>query len=251
MKELTLDITNSANFNSVLTNFLKKFASMDKSILIKLQNDKITATMSNFEKSVIKYAESDITDVVSIQDPIDGALYLPLVTADKLTKILGFFGGTDLQLKIAYDNIDNKNVALNLKFENSNLSMELGCSKLSLFKISIKVTDEILDQLSNTTNNLYEIDATSDIINKIKNLSGTNLNEEMYLLSNENGVIFKGDAFEYKITETNGVQNSYGFLKSNIKNVDTDEYKLHVMDDKIIFKSVTNNTIVIIAKLVQ
>jgi hypothetical protein len=78
MKELLLNVENAANFKVTFSNFVKKFSVMDKSILIKLVDNKFTATMSNFEKSVIKYAESEINDV-TFSENVTEAIFLPFM----------------------------------------------------------------------------------------------------------------------------------------------------------------------------
>jgi hypothetical protein len=155
-----------------------------------------------------------------------------------------------LDLKITYDTVDGNLVGLNICFRNENLTMELGCAKISLFETSLKVTKDILAQLSDTSNPLYSIEATEEMINKIKNLSATNMDDEIYIEAKENAAYLKGNSFEYKIADNISVNNSYGFMRQNIKNVDIDSYNLSVLEDKTVFKSMTNNTIVIMAKLI-
>lgn len=252
MKELRLSVSSTGNFNRVISEFLKKFASMDKSILLKVTDDRITATMSNFEKSVIKYAETSIVDVLKFEEDLAEPLYIPLVAADKISKTLSFYNSNEsVDLIITTDVIDEKLVALNIRFDNPGLTMDLPCSKISLFKISMKVTDEILTQLSETSDSIYSLLLSSDSVSKIKNLSSNNLNEELYINSTGKGVHLKGDSFELKLSEANGKNHEYGMLKANIRNIDNDEYNVYMLEERSIFKSTTNNTTIIIAKLIQ
>jgi hypothetical protein len=191
MKELLLNVENAANFKVTFSNFVKKFSVMDKSILIKLVDNKFTATMSNFEKSVIKYAESEINDV-TFSENVTEAIFLPFMSYEKVIKILEFFGNDSLDLKITYDTVDGNLVGLNICFRNENLTMELGCAKISLFETSLKVTKDILAQLSDTSNPLYSIEATEEMINKIKNLSATNMDDEIYIEAKENAAYLIG-----------------------------------------------------------
>jgi hypothetical protein len=252
MKSITLNVQKASDLSSVLTSFLKKFSNLEKSILIKLYGDSIVSTMSNLQKSVVKYNKTDISNVISVEGSMtDEPIYIPLIIGDKLTKVLEFFGDSELKLTIVYDFIDDKNVALSLKFKNSTLSMELPCSKISIFKLSTQITDVILDQLANTEDSIYSVGFESSTINKLKNLSTSNINDELYFNSNKEGIFFKGDNFEYRVMEGNTPTNNYGFSKNNIKNIDSEYYKMYMMDNKTIFKTEKEDTIVIISKLID
>lgn len=251
MKEIKLKIQNATELNSVLNSFLKKFSNLEKSILIKLYGDSIVSTMSNLQKSVVKYNKTDISRVVEIANMETEPIYIPLIIGDKLTKVLDFFGDSGLDLTIIYDEIEDKNVALSLKFQNDTLNMELPCSKITLFKVSAQITDVILEKLSDTDDNLYSIDLESSTINKLKNLSTNNINDELYFNSDKNGIFFKGDNFQFKISDSVGVDNRYGFSKNNIKNIDNENYKMFMMEDKAVYKTEDSDTVVIISKLIE
>lgn len=252
MKEVVLKINKANELNSVLTGFLKKFSNLEKSILIKLYPDSIVSTMSNLQKSVVKYNKTSITGVIEVPENMPTEpIYIPLMVGDKLTKVLDFFGDSELTLNIIYDNIEDKNVGLSLKFKNDILNIELPCSKINFFKVSAQITDVILDKLSNTEDAYYQVSLESPIISKLKNLSTSNLNDELYFIANEKGVFFKGDNFEYKVNESTDVNNNYGFSKNNIKNIDNENYDMFMMEDKSVFKSSDNDTIVIISKIID
>lgn len=250
MKELKFRISNPIKFNTTLNGFLRKFNNLDRSILIKLYPDHMISTMSNIQKSVIKYVNMDLSDVIEPLSEWDGAIYLPLMVSDKLTKVLNFFN-TDTEMTIVYDSIEEKNVALTIHFKSESLNMELIASKISLFKLSVQITDNILERLVDVSDKLYEIELNADVIENLKSLSNTNINDEIFIESNERGVFFIGDTFELKLSEPIGVNNRYGFSRNNIKNLDQLNYNLYVMEDKGVFVSTNDMNTVIISKLIE
>ncbi len=251
MKEIKLQVPNAGALSNGLSNLLKRFSNLEKQILIKLNNDSIESTMSNMQKSVVKFHRMELGNLIQ-PFQLEQPMYIPLVIADKLTKVLDFFGDSEIEMTIKYDKVEEKDVALMIQFHNSSLNMELMCSKISLFQISMKITDVILEKLSSTEDSLYSIDIDAANISKLKNLASNNINEEIYFIAGSNGVIFKGDGFEYNLDPSNiGTSDKYGFSKNNIKNLDNEDYTMFMLKERSLFKSKDGNTLVVISKLIE
>lgn len=250
MKEIKLQVPNAKTFSNSLSNLLKRFSNLEKQILIKLNNDSIESTMSNMQKSVVKFHRMDLGNLIQ-PFQLERPMYIPLVIADKLTKVLDFFGDSEIEMTIKYDNVEDRDIALMIQFRNPSLNMVLMCSKISLFKITMQITDVILEKLSSTENSIYSVDIDAPNVAKLKNLASNNINEEIYFIASSKGIIFKGDGFEYNLDTGSFVDDKYGFSKNNIKNLDNEDYTMFIHKERSLFKSKDNNTLVIISKLIE
>jgi len=251
MINTTFKVKNAAKFNATLAQFLKKFSNLDKTILMQLYSNKITSTMSNMQKSVIKFYDTDITEHVeglNITNPI----YIPLVIADRLTRVVEFFGEDPINITITHDHFDNRDVALKIDFVNPTLQMELACSKLSFFSTSLQITDVILNRILETDSKLYHIKMPVNITTRLKSLAMSNNTDKLSFISNSKGLFFKGENFEFTLSEESGFNEStFSFSKNNIKNVDSEDYDVYVLPDRVIFKSDNNKSIVVISQLIE
>lgn len=251
MKHVNLTIKNASSLKNAFNSFLKKFSNLEKSILLKFYSSSVSSSMSNLQKSVVKYHKTVFNNLYTVEGVMPEPIYLPLMIGDKLTKVLAYFGDSQVTMQIFYDVIDDKNVGLKIVTFNEELNMELTCSQISLFKVSMQLTDVILERISDTSTQVYDLTLTQDVINNLKNLSDDNDSDEVYFIANNKGIFFKGSNFEYKISSETTFNNSYIFSKMHIRNLDSGDYQMHILDDKGIFKSTSEDNIVIISRLIE
>jgi len=246
MKEITFNISNVNAVKVAFTKFLKKFNFFDKSILLQIDNGLISAKMTNVEQSVVKSADEVVEEFTT---NLDKPIFLPLMISEKIIRSLEFF--TDaIQMKIVYDVIDNRNVALAIIFESDSLKLDLPCTKITFFQTSIKVNSEVFKSISEISTSQYNIELSTEDINQIKNLATMTDSDTLMFKSNTDGVFFtnKNKNFNYKISDISAIDKEYKFLKNNIKVLDGDDYDLYMKESSIVLKSKNDNSIVIIAE---
>lgn len=243
-------IKDSKVFNDTIKSFLKRFSNMDRSILLKIGEDGISSTMTTSDKALVKYSSIDIDDNIEFLSDFSDQVYIPLLTAQKLNNVLDFYSG-ELKINIATNIKDNITVATQLKFIGGNLKMELPCSVIDTFHISLKVTDELLSKISDTTTSLYDMELDSKEVDNIKKLADNNTTEKLHFKT-ENGIInFEGDNFALKMKEGVSGDNDYTCPKRAFKVLDTNEYSFFIMNEKSIFKANDGKGILIISKYIE
>ncbi len=244
MKEIKLK-ANAQKFHKLINNFIKKFNNLDKAILFEfdLEHKMLKTYMTNVQKSIVKYHAVSFNEILDFEgDVYKHKIYIPLFSSERLLTTLSLFEDSDIEIIINGEKDEEFDVftALALTFNGADLKMELVASKISLFKTIYEISG-IMSNIADTSNSIYSLQLPIATVAKIKNLSSTNTNEEIYFINENNDVYVRGDSFKLKIGTIEDVKTiptyRIAISKNNIKNIDNEGFKLYVLNEKLIWIS--------------
>jgi hypothetical protein len=250
----TFKIKSPNNFIS----FLKKFSSIEKSLLLELTPKHLIAKSHTPDRSTIKYSKLAIEEVLDGTVPVE-LLKVALLDINKVVNVFKHFNeGDEIFLDISFDAINDDTVAFSLKFYTKSLKITLTCadpiqftyiSADSLKRILKSVTDEkILDfpfpkEAFSKINSLCEIDSKEDLL-KIK-------------VTPEGKVQFKGKSFEYMLDVLDpkyvGQEADMAFYNNQFAFIDQEVSVFHISKNKMLVLDSNNNdartTIIVLGRI--
>ena len=105
-------ITNSQNFIS----FLKKLKLVDKSVPLEIEGERLFAKVKTSDKSVIKFVEIDLPEVMEGDLPAE-RIKIGILEIGKLIDVFKYFGPEeDLHVHVETQLYDGDHIATSLKF---------------------------------------------------------------------------------------------------------------------------------------
>lgn len=243
----TFKIKSPNNFIS----FLKRFSSIEKSLLLELTPEFMIAKSHTPDRSTIKYSKLAMTEVLEGAVPSD-ILKIALLDINKVVNIFRHFNeGDEIFLDVSHDTVGDDTIAFNLKFYTKSLKITLTCadpiqftyiSAESLKRIVKSVMDEkIIDfpfpkEAFSKVKSLCEIDAKDELL-KIK-------------VSPEGELFFKSKSFEYHILDVPaGSEADMAFYNSQFSYIDQEVSSFLLSSNKLLVKSVDSGTIIIIGRI--
>jgi hypothetical protein len=225
--------------------WLKRF-SIDNSLLLEIDE----ATMSfiaktyNEERSIVKYSKLGFEDsgllTKASKKPV--RIKVGIYHVPRLIKILDLFGSDEYKIVLNYDEvkgdvIDFAGISIIIK-NNNDLNFLIECTPLSIFKY---ISDELFLNKIAITDVIAEFPLTTKNIDKINSLC--NLNDDKFIrFSKDNTFILVNDKyFNHKITEdinsNNKPNGGIDLFKEQFQNIDSENYKVMLGEDRMIFKS--------------
>ena len=242
--------------NNLIT-FLKRFSSIEKSLLLELvkktdtKGDLMVAKSHTPDRSTIKYSKLPLELVLDGEVPAE-ILKIALLDINKVVNVFKHFNeGDEIFLDIAYDSINEETIAISLKFYTNTLKITLTCadpiqftyiSSESLRRILKSVQDEktlefpFQKESFSKTNSLCEIDSKDELL-KIK-------------VSAEGEVLFKSKSFEYHIQDVPaGIEADMSFYNSQFAFIDQEASIFHLSKNKLMVITADQNTIIILGRI--
>ena len=168
---LKFRITNSQNFVS----FLKKLKLVDKSVPLEIERGNIFAKVKTSDKSVIKYVEIPLADVMEGSIP-EERLKIGILEIGKLMDVFKYFGPEeDLNVYIDSQLYEGDLIATKLKFSSSSLDIFVKCADISLLGY---IDDKIQKTIHTTEGSEVSFDVTRETFQKISSLTGIETNSD-------------------------------------------------------------------------
>lgn len=236
-----------------LTGYMKKFSSIEKSLLFEISEGKIIAKTYTPDKSVVKIGSILLSDVM---DPIpskietdEKTIKIGLFAVDNFVASFKYFGENEIKLEIEDAIVGDDNVAIEMKAISKTLKISFPCASISMFRY---IDSTLAAKIMNTADSLFSFRIDKDTLAKISALSGLdNDNEIISIESSKAGeVSFKGKNFELiipdVITENDG---KISFYKTHFGFIDKEDSEIFVTNSKVIFKSLETDTNIVIGKV--
>jgi len=232
------------------TNFLKRFSGIEQSLLIEIENGEIKAKTHTPDRSVVKFSKMDVEDVFEFLDGVDEPLLFGVFNIDKFANSFKHFGNNQFDMIIKHDKLDDKNVGTEIILKNPKLIIKFDCASYKMFT---HISDDLFyNTIASDNGNLkFEFDIDKENFSIISSLLNVDSDYKFVKFkSNKNNVFVKGKSFNMNIYET---KNDLGsseitFYKSHFSYIDKENTNVKVADEKIIFSSIENNTIIVIGK---
>ena len=249
-KTIEFTVKNSNPF----TSYLKKFASIDKSVLFELdlENSQFVAKSSNEERSIVKHCILSFSESgFELNTKSKLRIKIGIYNISRLIKIMEQFG-TEFQFIVKYDEkITNNNekdyAATSIVLTNKDLKFNNECTSLNIFKY---ISDDLYKEKICKIDGIISCDLSKETIEKIRALC--ELDKEFKLLDfvNKEGKLFaRGKSFEFLIVNTSNIENRISFYKDQFDKVDIENYKVSIGSDRMLLTSNDTLSEIVISKV--
>lgn len=245
MQKLNLKVEKSQKFND----FLKRFSSIDNSLLMEIEDGVIKAKSYTPEKSVVKYSSIPLDEIFSEFSDINEPIKIGILNLDKLANSFKFFGEGEFEFILEYDKVGADNAGTGITLKNNSLKIDFQCASLKLFTY---ITDDILQTITDTSASKVNFLLPKEQQAKISSLFGID-SDYSKLSFNKKGdeVLAEGKNFKLQIvdsgvdtmddTELSVFKHHYAFL-------DREDSIVHIADEKLVFLSNESDTKMIIGE---
>jgi hypothetical protein len=239
-------IANSTNFIA----FLKKLKLVDKSVPLEIEGSNLFAKVRTPDKSVIKFVSVDVNDILEGDFPSE-RLKIGILEIGKLMDVFKYFGPEEeLSLIVDSQPYEGGLIATSLKFSSSSLNIFIKCADISLLAY---IDDNIQKQIHSTEGSEVNFEISRENFQKVASLTGIESNAEELLNFDieENGVIIRGNSFQYNLIKgktANGFETSsvYTIYKNQFSYIDQEASEIHFHENRILVKSIESDSIIAI-----
>jgi hypothetical protein len=245
MQKLNLKVEKSQKFND----FLKRFSSIDNSLLMEIEDGVIKAKSYTPEKSVVKYSSIPLDEIFSEFSDINEPIKIGILNIDKLANSFKFFGEGEFEFILEYDKVGADNAGTGITLKNNSLKIDFQCASLKLFTY---ITDDILQTITDTSASKVDFLLPKEQQAKISSLFGIDSDYSKLSFSKKGDkVLAEGKNFKLQIvdsgvdtkddTELSVFKHHYAFL-------DREDSIVHIADEKLVFLSNESDTKMIIGE---
>jgi hypothetical protein len=239
-------IANSNNFIA----FLKKLKLVDKSVPLEIEGSNLFAKVRTPDKSVIKFVSVDVNDILEGDFPSQ-RLKIGILEIGKLMDVFKYFGPEEeLSLIVDSQPYEGGLIATSLKFSSPSLNIFIKCADISLLAY---IDDNIQKQIHSTEGSEVNFEISRENFQKVASLTGIETNSEELLNFDieENGVIIRGNSFQYNLIKgktANGFESPsvYTIYKNQFSYIDQEASEIHFHENRILVKSIESDSIIAI-----
>jgi hypothetical protein len=235
------------------TSYLKKFISIDKSVLFELdlENSRFITKSPNEERSIVKYSVLTFDEAgFDIKTKEKIRIKIGIYNISRLIKIIDQFGG-EFKMAIKYDEIlsnsqtDYAAIAIILSKEDLKFSNE--CTSLNIFKY---ISDDLYENTIRKIDEIVSFEFNKDIIEKVRTFCELDKDYKLleFITKNDN-LYIKGKSFEFLIIKSSNNSIKIPFYKDQFEKVDLENYKLTVGTDRMLFTSLDTTSEILISKV--
>ena len=133
MQKLNLKVEKPQKFND----FLKRFSSIDNSLLMEIEDGVIKAKSYTPEKSVVKYSSIPLDEIFSEFSDINEPIKIGILNLDKLANSFKFFGEGEFEFILEYDKVGADNAGTGITLKNNSLKIDFEIKEVLLFIILV------------------------------------------------------------------------------------------------------------------
>jgi len=249
-KSITFKSEDVSNFVS----WLKKFSSIESSLLLEINKDKqsFVAKSYNSEKSVVKLAEISFENAgLHIQKEFNEDLIkLGIFNILQMIKSFEQFKSKAFDIIIKYDEVDESFAGTSILIKNDSLRVKIECTSLNIFKY---ISDELYRDVIMNTTEIANLEYPLETIEEILSLSVLDKDYKFLEFLIKDGKVFvKGRTFALEIADAENNKNHIiSVYKEHFEKVDKENYNFVFGDDKLIFKSKDSETITVLSMVVK
>jgi hypothetical protein len=238
------------------TGWLKRFSTIDKSLLLEIDQttSTFTAKTYNEERSVVKMSSIKFDDagLLTSAKPESKRIKVGLYNISHLTKIMDQFNDVEFTITVEYQELisdsDTQYAAEKILLKNKLLKMNVDCTSLNIFKY---ISDELFKTGISTVDSILDFELTKANIEKISTLNNLDDSDEknMEFKIGDNKTIVSGKVYELSIGE-NTIKEPFvlSIFKDQFVSLDVENYDVNLGEDRLVFKSKESNTTTVISK---
>jgi hypothetical protein len=234
------------------TSWLKKFASIDNSLLLEIDPvaNNFVAKTYNAEHSVIKYSKISFSEAcleVSSKDVPDKAIKAGIGHIPRLMKSIDHFQSGEFTLNFKYEELLGENVLVgtDIQLKNNTLKMNIVGTSLHIFK---PITEDLFIKKIAKITPLVKFDLPSLQIEKINSLCNLDSGYDFIDLKTKGGKLTgRGKTFELILADSGTAESAISIYKKQFDKLDIENYSVEMADNKLVFSSKDSETITVIS----
>jgi hypothetical protein len=238
------------------TGWLKRFSTIDKSLLLEIDqvNSTFTAKTYNEERSVVKMSSIKFDDAgFLVKASIDPKrVKVGLYNISHLTKIMDQFNDVEFSLTVEYQELigenDTQYAGEKLLLKNKMLKMNVDCTSLNIFKY---ISDDLFKNTIAAVEAVGTFELSKANIEKINTLNNLDDSDErcMVFKIGDKKTLVSGKSYELVIEENKiKEESSLSIFKDQYATIDVENYDVDLGDDRLVFKSKESDTITVISE---
>ena len=245
-KETTYRVVSPSKF----TAFLKKFSSIDPTLLVEIADGEIKAKTHTSDRAVVKFSKMGLNEAFDFIDGVEESIAFGLFNVEKFAGSFKHFGSDNFDLIVTHDSVDNINVGTVITLKSAKLTIRFDCASYRLFT---HITDEtFVDRIAGVNGDLRsEFDLDKNTFSSISSICGVDTDHKLITFKAENNsIIAKGKSFDMEILESTDTLDSaeISFYKDHFNFVDKENSNVKIAEEKVVFSSSETDTITVIGK---
>jgi hypothetical protein len=236
--------------------WLKKFSSIEKSLLVEIDAEKkcFIAKSYNKDKSIVKYASISFADagLTPKKEADVVSVKVGIYDISRVIKSIDHFQTGDFTLTIQYAEILDENaknlVSTAFLLRSTSLKMKIETSSVKIFK---KITPEVFERIV-ATNVATKFDLPDVTIEKIEALCELDKEYKFLEFEVKNKKVFvRGQTFELDVADDGDEKAILSIYKDQFDRVDVESYTVDLGDDKLVFRSNDTDTVTVLSMVVK
>lgn len=236
------------------TSYLKKFASIDNTVLfeVDLEKENFVTKSTNEERSIVKYCELSFSEAgFELKTKASSRIKIGIYNIPRLIKIIEQFSGT-FQFIVKYDEIINTSnqkefAGISLLLKNDDLKFNNECTSLNIFKY---ISDDLYKNTIRKIDEITTFDFSKETIEKVRSLSELDKEHKLIDFKNKNGNLYiKGKSFELLISPSTAKDSTISFYKEQFDKVDVENCKAIMGSDRMLFSSIDSTSEIIVSRV--
>ena len=243
MLKQTLKLHSNGNFSA----YLKRFSAIEKNLLLEINDGKFIAKTHTPDKAVVKMSSTALTEIFDVKNAPTN-VKIGMWAVDNFVQTFKHLGETDVKFEIESEKVNNEETATELKIYSKTLKFTFPGASPSLFKY---IDSALASKITDTTASKYSFRVDKDTLTKLSALCSIDSdNDSISIISKGGAVFFSGKSFELELEGVTAPEDdTISFYKTHFAFVDREDSEIHVLDSKVIFKSLESDTIIVIGKV--
>lgn len=239
----TFKLHSNGNFSA----YLKRFSSIEKSLLLEVANGKFIAKTHTPDKAVVKISSTELTEIF---DSVDDAksVKIGMFAVDNFVQTFKHLGDNEVKFEVDSEDIAGEQVAVDIRIFNKSLKFKFPGASPSMFKY---IAADLAKKISDTSAATFSFRIDKDTLGKISSLCSIDSDNDTLTIRSKAGSVFiAGKSFEQELSGiTVDADSTISFYKTHYAFVDKEDSEIFVMDDKVIFKSLESDTVIVIGRV--
>lgn len=233
--------------NGNFSAYLKRFSSIEKSLLLEIVDGKFIAKTHTPDKAVVKISSTALTEIF---DSVEDAkpVKIGLFAVDNFVQTFKHLGDNDVKFEIDSEDVSGEQTATGIKIYNKNLKFNFPGASTSMFKY---IAADLAKRIADTSSAVFSFRIDKDTLGKISSLCSIDSDNDTLNIRSKSGSVFiSGKSFEQELPGvTADADTSISFYKTHYGFVDKEDTEVFVLEDKVVFKSLESDTAIVIGRV--
>jgi hypothetical protein len=244
-EKLVLKVKSASEF----TNFLKRFSSIESTLLMEIEDGSLKAKTHTPERSVVKSSKIDMSNIFDMESVgSTPTILFGVFSVDKLTDAFKHFTDADVSFILSYESTGDGNIGTEVTLSSQSLKINFQCASLRLFT---HITDEMMDRISNTNEAPINFVLTKEHQKRISSISTIDSDHKLLTVDVKSGnvkVIGRSYDLDLMAIDSPSEDIAISIYKNQFGFLDREDAVAYLSGDRIVFSSIETETKTIIGK---